>query len=107
MRIGIDLVKVPYAQNTPTFDYSTVQGGAQAVNGGLAFIPDDWSKLKYSVGGDGIQPVNKQSYLSVQPDGTYQARASAGPWETFFANGAVLAVAPTGPVFTFAFMQIG
>lgn len=61
-------------------------------------VPDDWSALPHSTGGDGITPVNQSSVLSFQPDGTFQARAAgaAGTWETVCFGGGFFAIEPGG-----------
>ena len=75
MRLGTDLN--PFIA-TATPNWQAVTG--QIVSGG--FVPDSWANIKFSVGGDGIQPINGTSFLSWQPQGGWQARANVGPWET-------------------------
>lgn len=71
------------------------------VNG--AIVPDDWSGImklpNWSIGGDGITPVNKASVLSFQPGMGLQARVegTAGLWEVVsFFGGGYFAVDPDG-----------
>jgi len=60
MRLATDLQ--PFDVKT-TPDWSKVTG--TLVGGG--FVPDHWANIKYTVGGDGIQPVDGKSFLSWQP----------------------------------------
>jgi hypothetical protein len=100
MRIGTDLN--PFAApQTP--DWQKVQGIFAT-----GFIPDDWSNIKYTVNGDGIQPMNGKSFLSWQSGGGWQARAACGPWETPVVQGNFLIYQSNGgPIIVVPFVQTG
>jgi len=53
--------------------------------GATDFLPGSTVPL---IGGVAIQKPNG-TYLSVQPDGSYQERDAVGPWETFTMDGSV------------------
>lgn len=103
MRIGTDLL--PYT--------GTGMPNWQAVTGVFAtgFIPDSWAYIKklpnWSVGGDGIEPVDGKSFLSWQPGGGWQARAVCGPWETPIRQGNLLVYCAdgTGTIIATPFVQ--
>ena len=101
MRIGTDL-KPFTAVGTPNWPLVT---GAM-VGGG--FVPDAWTNIPFTVGGDGIQPVPGKSFLSWQPAGGWQARATAGPWETPILQGNLLVYCAdgTGVILATPFVQI-
>jgi hypothetical protein len=101
MRLSTDLQ--PF-QATATPVWSKVTG--QMV--GAGFVPDTWTNIPFTVGGDGIQPVPGKSFLSWQPAGGWQARATCGPWETPIVQGNFLIYCAngTGTIIVVPFVQI-
>lgn len=100
MIIGTDLQ--PFAANQ-TPDWSKVIG--KLTGGG--FVPASWANIKYTVGGDGIQPVAGQSFLSWQDGGGWQARAAVGPWETVYLSGNLMTFNANGSIIATPFVQVG
>jgi hypothetical protein len=101
MRIATDLS--PYTANDSP-DWSKITG--TIVSGG--FVPDSWKNIKFTVGGDGIQPVDGKSFLSWQPGGGWQARATCGPWEKPILQGQFMVYCAdgTGTILVTPFVQI-
>lgn len=89
IRFGLVAFQTPVASTNLPYAGSVING---------AIIPDDWTGIKadprFTITGDGINPVNAQSVLSFQPNGQLQARnaGTAGAWEVVSFGGGFFSV---------------
>jgi len=112
MQIGIDLSTNVYKPNQSP-DLTTVLANATVNGSAMTVQPLDWSKVKATAGVG--TPQNGVSFLSVQPDGSFQWRQTAAQWETFYVTGGIAAINPgqatqdpsNRSTYSFVFAQIG